>query len=68
MLRAGARDQEYCLVLLGLEHQRLDQGTVVLPQRMKAQRWSRWVLVFFIVPNGGSKVGVGWEWWWLTQW
>ena len=30
-------------------------------------RWSRQVLQFFVVPNGGSQVGVGEEWWWLTR-
>ena len=61
-------DQDCCLVLLGVGRRCLGQGMGVLPWRVKTQRWSRWVLQFFAVPNGGLLVGVGEEWWWLTQW
>ena len=60
------RDQECCLVLFEPGHRRLDQGMVVLPRRVKTQRWNRWVLLFFVVSNRGSKVEVGGEWWQLT--
>ena len=59
MPRVGMRGQGCCLVLLEHEHQRLGQGTGVLPRRVKTQRCSQWVLLFFVVPNGGSQVGVG---------
>ena len=52
------KGQGCCPVLLGFECQCLGQGMVVLPQRVKIPRWSQWVLLFFVVSNGGSQVGV----------